>query len=174
MIDFTIRHETADDIPAIRALHLAAFGEDTGRLADELRHAGDAVISLVAEQDGHIVGHVLFSRIGAPMRALTLAPVGVRPDMQKCGIGSALIKKGLEEARKDGWDAVFVLGAPAYYMRFGFHADPARVYNCSYGGKDFMMQSLTDRVPKEGQLVFPEAFAEDIREHIARRRTTGA
>ena len=82
-----IRDETARDRDAVRKLHLMAFGEDSpGRLADELHLSGDAVLSLIAEQKGEILGHVLFSRLAAPLRALTLAPIGVHPDVQKSGI----------------------------------------------------------------------------------------
>ena len=169
MIPITIRDETSRDHEAVRKTHLLAFSEDSpGRLAEDLRQSGSAVISLVAEQAGHIVGHVLFSRLEAPIRALTLAPVGIRPDVQKRGIGSALIRKGLERAKQEHWQAVFVLGAPAYYGRFGFNASEAQNYNSPYKGPGFMALLLDETAPKHGQLVFPAAFAEDIKEHAAR------
>jgi putative acetyltransferase len=170
MNDPIIRDETACDYDAIRTLLLLAFGEDSpGSLADDLRRAGDAVLSIVAEHEGKIAGHILFSRIEAPLRALTLAPLGVRPDLQKRGIGSALIRHGLERAGKEGWDAVFVLGSPAYYRRFGFDPALAQDYDNPYNGPAFMALLLHDAAPRTGRLVFPSAFDEDIREHAVRR-----
>jgi putative acetyltransferase len=115
---------------------------------------------------------VLFSKIEAPMRALTLAPVGIRPDAQKVGIGSAMIRKGLERAQIEGWGAVFVLGSPAYYGRFGFQADTAELYASPYHGPDFMGLLCDEGAPKSGQLDFPAAFDQDIREHAARQQAT--
>jgi putative acetyltransferase len=169
MVPVTVRDETTRDHDAVRKVHLLAFSEDSpGRLADDLRRSGETVFSLVAEQAAQIVGHVLFSRIEAPMRALTLAPVGIRPNVQKVGIGSALIRKGLERARQEQLEAVFVLGSPAYYERFGFAAASARSYNSPYRGPAFMALLFGEAVPRTGQLVFPAAFDEDIREHAAR------
>lgn len=166
-----IRDEAASDHDVVRRVHLLAFSEDSpGRLAAELRQSGGAVISLVAEQAGKIIGHVLFSRIEAPMRALTLAPVGVLPDVQKSGIGSALIRHGLGRAQREGWQAVFVLGSPAYYRRFGFNANPAQGYDSPYKGAGFMALLFGEGLPRAGRLIFPAAFDEDIREHAARQR----
>jgi putative acetyltransferase len=165
-----IRDETVCDYDAVRKLLLLAFGEDSpGNLANDLRRSGDAALSMVAEHEGKIAGHILFSRIEAPLRALTLAPLGVRPDLQKRGIGSALIRHGLERAGKEGWDAVFVLGSPAYYRRFGFDPALARNYDNPYNGPAFMALLLHDAAPRTGRLVFPSAFDEDIREHAVRR-----
>jgi putative acetyltransferase len=166
-----IRDEAASDHDAVRRVHLLAFSEDSpGRLAAELRQTGGATISLVAEQAGKIIGHVLFSRIEAPMRALTLAPVGVLPEAQKAGVGSALIREGLERVQREEWQAVFVLGSPAYYGRFGFDANPAQGYDCPYKGAAFMALLLDEGLPRAGGLIFPAAFDEDIREHAARQR----
>jgi putative acetyltransferase len=166
-----LRDEMTHDHDAVRKVHLLAFGEDSpGRLAAELRQSGDAVISLVAEQGTRLLGHVLFSRIAAPIRALTLAPVGVHPDAQKLGIGSALIREGLDRAKRERWEAVFVLGSPAYYGRFGFASALAQGYDSPYRGPDFMALLFGEAVPRAGRLVFPAAFAEDIEEHAARQR----
>ena len=125
----TIRDETARDRDAIRALHHAAFADEPAvvSIVDDLNRSGDAVISLVAEHETNIVGHVLFSRLGAPMRALTLSPLGVHPDVQRAGIGSALVRKGLDRARHDEWQAVFVLGSPATTGASGSMLQPPRV-----------------------------------------------
>lgn len=138
-----IRPERDGDQEAIRFLVAAAFGqEDEARLVDQLRADGDAAISLVAERDGEIVGHVLFSPMGAPFRALGLAPVAVAPDFQKQGIGAALIEQGLNLARNAGWEAVFVLGDPNYYTRFGFSVAAAEGFANPYSGPYFMALEL--------------------------------
>src|SRR3546814_9680333 len=93
------------------------------------------------------------------MRALALAPVGVRPDRQGQGIGSALIRNGIDRARNEGWNAVFVLGEPDYYRRFGFDADAARGYACAYAGECFMVQALgSTHIPRSGRIAYPAPF----------------
>jgi putative acetyltransferase len=156
-----IRDETISDVAAIRTVHRLAFaGEDEARLVDALRRSGDAVLSLVAERPDPIVGHVLLSRLEAPMRALALAPFGVLPDYQRRGIGSALIRAALERARSEGFDAVFVLGEPAYYRRFGFSVEDAQGYECVYAGAFFMIRVLAaGSVPTVGGIDYPAAFA---------------
>jgi predicted N-acetyltransferase YhbS len=102
------------------------------RIVDELRRSGEAVVSLVAEHGTQIAGHVMFGRLKAPMRALVLSPLGVLPEFQKAGIGSALVRKGLERAREQDWQAVFLVGSPVYYGRFGFSAAAAEGYTSPY------------------------------------------
>jgi putative acetyltransferase len=165
----TIRDETARDRDAVHALYRAAFADEPAvvTIVDDLNRSGEAVISLIAEHETNIVGHVLFSRLKAPMRALTLSPLGVHPDFQRAGIGSALIRKGLDRARQDQWQAVFVLGSPAYYGRFGFNATAAEDYTSPYYGWPFMALLFDDKVPRTGEIIFPEAFAEDIKHYPA-------
>ena len=164
----TIRDETARDRDAIRAVHRSAFADEmVVRIVDDLNRSGDAVISLVAEHEATVGGHVLFSRLGAPMRALTLSPLGVHPDFQRAGIGSTLVRKGLERARQDQWQAVFLLGSPAYYGRFGFNAAAAAGYTSPYYGWLFMALIFDNSVPRAGQITFPDAFAEDIKQYPA-------
>ena len=165
----TIRDETTRDWGAVRVLHNAAFAGEPAvmRIVDDLNRSGDAAVSLIAELGQKIVGNVLFSRLKAPMRALTLAPLGVHPDVQRAGIGSALVRKGLERVQHDKWQAVFVLGSPAYYGRFGFNAGDAAGYTAPYWGWPFMALILDDAVPRTGQIDFPDAFAEDIKHYPA-------
>src|SRR5215813_14518101 len=121
-----IRKENAADIPAIRQVNERAFGQpDEAKLVDALRANGKAIISLVAESEGQIVGHILFSPVtlepaNRELFALGLAPMAVLPEFQNQGIGSLLVRAGLDECRKQGCDFVAVLGHPAYYPRFGF------------------------------------------------------
>ena len=165
----TIRDETARDRDAIRALHRAAFADEPAvvTIVDDLNESGDAVISLLAEHETSIVGHVLFSRLAAPMRALVLSPLGVHPDFQRAGIGSRLVRNGLERARQDQWQAVFVLGSPAYYGRFGFNSAAAEGYTSPYYGWPFMALIFDDSVPRDCRIDFPDAFAEDIKHYPA-------
>ncbi len=115
-----IRSEEAADIGLIHDLVMACFGRPgEADLVDRVRADGDSVISLVAVSGSELLGHVLFSRMTAPFTALGLAPVAVTPAWQRQGIGGRLIRAGLECARIGGWQAVFVLGDPAYYRRFG-------------------------------------------------------
>jgi putative acetyltransferase len=132
----TIRPERASDIEAIRAVNVAAFGRpghpaDEAGMVDALRANGKAVLSLVAEVDGVVVGHVMFSPVtfetaSPALPAVGLGPVGVRPERQGRGIGSALVRAGLDECRRLGYGSVFLVGWPAYYNRFGFQ--PAHLY----------------------------------------------
>jgi putative acetyltransferase len=99
-----VRREQPADTASIHNVVAAAFKrEDEANLIDHLRADGDCEISLVALDGGELVGHVLFSRMAAPFPALALAPVSVRPDRQRSGIGSQLIRAGLDRARKADW-----------------------------------------------------------------------
>jgi putative acetyltransferase len=155
-----IRDEAMGDQSAIHRVQTLAFpGPDEARLVDGLRRTGDAVISLVAADGDRILGHILFSQLKAPIRTLALAPVGVHPDFQRRGIGSALIRKGLERALRDSWEAVFVLGDPGYYTRFGFSVDAAESYISPYSGRHFMMLPLRQgNLRAVGELVYPAPF----------------
>jgi putative acetyltransferase len=157
-----VRDEQRADRAAVRAVVEAAFGQpDEADLVDRLRAAGDSVIALVAEDAGRIVGHVVFSKMKAPFRALGLAPVSVSPDRQKAGIGGRLIRDGLERARGQGWQGVFVLGDPAYYCRFGFDAALAKGFTSPYAGPHLMALALAGPLPaSEGRVDYAPAFGE--------------
>jgi putative acetyltransferase len=119
-----IRPEAPADLDAIRALLTAAFGRpDEAALVDSLRLAGNATLSLVADLDGRVVGPLLFSpmRVEPPIiTAVGLGPLAVLPEIHGRGIGSRLTRVGIAEIRRRSIDAVFLLGNPAYYARFGF------------------------------------------------------
>jgi putative acetyltransferase len=145
----------------VRAVVAAAFGQDDeAGLVEALHAAGDTAIALVAELDGAIVGHVLFSPMRAPERFLGLGPVSVTPDFQGCSIGSALIRAGLERARTQGWRGVFVLGHAAYYPRFGFSPEAARGFVSPFAGPHFMFLALTKDASTEGRAQYAAAFGE--------------
>jgi putative acetyltransferase len=120
-----VREARLEDAGAVRAAVSAAFGrEDEAKIVDGVRDAGDVLVEFVAEIDGEIAGHVLFSRMRCQpaLLAAGLGPLAVAPRFQARGAGTALAKTGLEACRVRGVAACFVLGAPAYYGRFGFVA----------------------------------------------------
>ncbi|MFT5051696.1 MAG: putative acetyltransferase [Chlamydiales bacterium] len=134
-----IRDETADDHAAIQRVHTESFPTDAeARLVDNLRAAGNLSISLVAEDDGQILGHVACSPVTGPAltTGLGLAPVAVLPSARRRGIADQLIRAALAVSAEQGHGYVVVLGDPAYYSRFDFH--PGRTWNLldEYGGGD--------------------------------------
>lgn len=157
--DIIICDERADDIAAIHEIVAAAFErDDEASLVDALRNAGDAVISLVAEEQRRVVGHITLSTMSAPFAALALAPVSVVPERQREGIGSALIREAIMRARRH-CDAVFVLGDPHFYGRFGFDVRMASGYTSPYAGPHFMVIALGDTLPApSGTLLHAAAF----------------
>ena len=139
-----MRPERPADRAAVFDVVARAFPTDAeAQLVDRLRDAGAATISLVAERDGRVVGHLLFSRVrvepegaGARFEALGLAPLSVHPDVQRSGAGHALMHAGLAACHAAGHEIVFVLGHADYYPRFGFvPAAPKRLHYS--GGRSF-------------------------------------
>jgi putative acetyltransferase len=140
-----IRPETAADHEAVRRVNRLAFGQDQeARLVDALRAGGYVRLSLVAEQGGQVVGHILFSDLpiltdAGTAPALALAPMAVLPDFQNQGIGSALVRRGLALCRERGHRIVVVLGHPHFYPRFGFSSNLAAALASPFGGGDSWM-----------------------------------
>ncbi len=156
-----IRNETIADIVNIAAVIERAFGRaDEARLVERLRNDGDAAISLVATSGDAVVGHVLLSPMSAPFRALGLAPLSVLPQWQRRGIGSALVKSAVQRARAQEYRAIFVLGDPDYYGRFGFRTDLAVGFSSPYAGPHFMVLPLGGALPVvRGRVQYAAAFA---------------
>ena len=120
-----VRTEKECDRETVRAVNLSAFDTPSeADLVDALRQQVRPTISLVAEENGEVVGHILFSPVslsGHPnLKVMGLAPMAVAPTHQKKGTGSALVRSGLEQCRQLDFVAVVVLGHPEYYPRFGF------------------------------------------------------
>ncbi len=122
----TVRPERTEDGPAVCRVNESAFGRAAeAALVDAVRAACPEAVSLVALEKGRVVGHLLFSPVtlsGAArtVRGMGLAPMAVRPERQRRGIGSRLVRAGLDLLRERGCPFVIVLGHPAYYPRFGF------------------------------------------------------
>jgi putative acetyltransferase len=151
-----IRTETPEEIAAVRVVEEKAFGRPAeADVVDRLRARGAVTLSLVAVDEGQVVGHVLFTPVDIVSQAadgqehrspaIGMGPVAVLPGRQKQGIGSRLIRAGLEEIRQGGHAAVVVLGDPRYYTRFGFV--PASRYGIRFQdeavpAEDFMVQEL--------------------------------
>ncbi|MBA2588692.1 MAG: N-acetyltransferase [Alphaproteobacteria bacterium] len=155
-----IREEQSSGFDAIRAVHLSAFpSANEADLVEALRRDGDAVISLVAMENDLVTGHVLFSRMRAPARALGLAPVAVLPAFRRQGVAARLIEAGLRMAAEQGWEMVFVLGDPAYYQRFGFGTGQARDFISPYAGEHFMVRALVADAPRAGNADYAAAFS---------------
>ncbi|WP_166243042.1 GNAT family N-acetyltransferase [Paenibacillus turpanensis] len=167
-----IRTEEKKDYEAVYSIHYHAFGgrEDESTLVERIRASSHFVpeLSIVAEQDGRVVGHILLSEAvvvenDLAHKVIVLAPIAVIPDQQKRKIGSMLVEEGLSRCRELGAGLVFLIGHPSYYPRFGFK--PARA---------FQFELLQFKVPDEvfmvcelaagelekvnGELQYPETF----------------
>ena len=163
-----VRPAEPEDAAGIRAVHLAAFPSPLeADLVEALAREGDAVVSLVAERQSEIAGHVLLSRMqvagdGRDLRALGLGPIGVLPGFQGGGIGGALVEAAIVIARATGEELIFVLGEPEYYARFGFSAGAAGPFASPYAGPWFLALPLRpDYVaPARGTAAYARAFAD--------------
>lgn len=166
-----IRPARAADAGSIDALVRAAFaGTEFGHqgeaeLVRMLGDDGDALVALVAESGGVLAGHVLFSRMdveadGVTLSAAGLAPVSVLPARQGEGVGSALIRAGLDALRQQGIAMSFVLGNADYYRRFGYSLDLAARFASPFSGPHFMAMMLDGgEWPLRGRAGYASAFA---------------
>lgn len=144
MGELRITKEKTRHHAGIFALHAAAFPTgDEARLVDDLRNEGALKISLVAELNGQVIGHVALSKMQAPRRTLGLAPVATLPAFQNQGIAALLIEAAIAQAKGNHWKAIFVLGDPAYYGRFGFDVDRADGFETPYQGPAFAVLPLS-------------------------------
>lgn len=160
-----IELERPEDVDAIHELTLAAFRDaphnlqTEARIVDALRDAGVLTLSLVASQAGEIVGHAAFSPVrinGFEGGWYGLGPVSVRPDRQRTGIGSAVIRHGLERLKAMNGLGCVVFGDPGYYGRFGFVSDPGLRYPGAPDGY-FLRLPFTVTVPI-GEVAYHSGF----------------
>jgi putative acetyltransferase len=165
-----IRPETPQDISVIEQITIAAFdgkwySDQTEHLViNRLREAGAMSVSLVAEIDGIVVGHVAFSVVninGEDIGWYGLGPVSVLPKLQKQSIGSKLIREGLSVILEKGAKGCILEGDPNYYQRFGFKNYPDLVYEGTPDPKYFMALPFYNDVPN-GKVEFHKAFYGNI------------
>lgn len=163
-----IRNETAADADTITEVTVAAFqtleiSQHTEQfIIAALRAAGALTLSLVAEMDGRVVGHVAFSPVtmsDGTRHWYGLGPVSVLPEYQRRGIGSALIREGLSRLQALGARGCCLVGHPGYYRRFGFE-NPAGLTHEGVPPEAFFALSFDGRVP-QGNVEFHEAFKAD-------------
>ncbi len=164
----TIRAETERDHAAVRRINEAAFDSAAeANLVEALRREASPYISLVAELDTEIVGHIFFSPVNIEsaeesFTALGLAPMAVLPEYQNRGIGSQLVRQGLNECQRLGHDVVVVLGHPKYYPRFGFVPASQKKITSEYQVPDevFMVAELKAGAldGKQGLVKYHPAF----------------
>lgn len=164
-----IRGETPEDYAAVWRVNALAFGGETeATLVDKLR-AASPHISLVAVEGSRVVGHIFFSPATvesdpADFAAVALAPLAVLPEYQNRGVGSRLVRRGLEECKSQGHEVVFVLGHPSYYPRFGFSPAGAKGISCEFPAPDeaFMVAELRPGAlgGRTGLLRYRPEFAE--------------
>lgn len=140
----------------------AAFRQpDEADLVDALRADGDALLELVAVEDGAIVGHLLFSPLGTDngRRLAALAPLSVQPGRQKDGLGTALMEEGHRRLAAAGIEAVIVLGHPAYYPRVGYSAELAKTVGSPFKGPSFMaLELVAGALAKPLTITYARAF----------------
>jgi len=166
-----IRQEQKSDHKKVYEINKMAFNqENESMLIDKIR-AGDSFIpelSLVAELEGEIVGHILFSKIKIlgkdEYESLALGPMAVVPKHQKQGIGGKLITTGLEIAKKLGFESVIVVGHKDYYPKFGFKRASLWGIKCPFEVPDeaFMAIELVENSLKNkaGTVQYPKEFME--------------
>jgi len=165
----TIRPEEPADVEVIHSIHKSAFPtEAEARLVDRLREERKIALSLIAEVEKGVVGHVAFSPVSVDpqspaKRGLGLGPVAVQPEWQRKGIGEQLIIRGIEDCRRDGYSYMVVLGEPEYYGRFGFRRASMFGLGNEYGVDDpFMALELNlGGLPKvPGVIKYVKVFSE--------------
>ena len=163
-----IRESVPDDLVSLEALYPEAFpDEDLLPLVRELLGPSSTSLSLIATIDTSVVGHVLFTKCQvaeSPGRDALLAPLAIAPAWQRRGIGSAIVRAGLQRLEEAGVSQVYVLGDPAYYGRLGFRTEtrvtpPYRLPPEWVGA--WQSLGLIDMAePRSGRLVLPQPWLE--------------
>ncbi len=164
----TVRAEREKDFPKVRLVNELAFGRSNeADLVEALRDSARSYVSMVAVMDEDVVGHIFFSPVsivsdGSIFTALGLAPMAVLPECQRQGIGSRLVREGLNECKRINHNVIVVLGHPEYYTRFGFMQANQRGIRCEHEVPDeaFMVTELTPGAlnGRQGLVKYPPEF----------------
>jgi len=172
MSEIIYRSERPNDYEGISKINDLAFGRpNEGKLIEALRSNEEFIpeLSLVADRDGMLLGHILFYPIhidggGKKHPCLSLAPLAVLPEYQSKGIGGELTKIGLIKSREAGYDTILVIGHPSYYPKFGFVTASGKDIQCPFPAPDeaFMLIELREGAldGKSGMGVFPNEYSE--------------
>ncbi|WP_087088033.1 GNAT family N-acetyltransferase [Acinetobacter pittii] len=164
-MNIIVRDEEITDIEAIEKLTKAAFqnAEHTSHtehfIVNSLRTQGQLTISLVAIEDGSIIGHVAISPVEMSSGEIGwygLGPISVHPDKQDCGIGSLLMNKSLQKLKQLGAQGCVLLGEPSYYSRFGFKNYPELIFP-NVPSEYFQAVTFSGNIPK-ANVKYHEAF----------------
>ena len=159
----SIRAATPRDRAAIRTVDENAFGQKAeAGLVDALIRSADVVLELVAEDEGSVVGHILFSRLyvernGVRTPAVALAPLAVEPSFHGTGIGGALVREAHLRLKAAGEALSIVLGDPGYYGRFGYSHARAAGFESDYQCDALQALAWSD-APEDGRLLHAEPF----------------
>lgn len=163
-----VRRETEVDLPAVYALNVSAFDTNAeAELVEALRGKVSNHISLVAETAGRIVGHIMFTPVDllgcSSALIMGLAPMAVKKEFRNQGVGSALIKLGIEACAESKAGALVVLGHPNYYPKFGFETASKFDLSCEYDVPEDVFMAL-EIIPgylakKSGVIKYHEIFA---------------
>jgi putative acetyltransferase len=159
-----VRAAEPGDAALIRGVICAAFGGvQEADLVGELDSAGELLLSMVAEVEGHVVGYIGFSRLwiardGHRLPGVGLAPLAVAANHRRRSIGAALVEAGHRKLRGAGESIIFVLGDRSYYRRFGYSTHGAAAFDCVYAGPHFQALTLTDLAPNAGVITYAAAF----------------
>lgn len=164
----TIRPEGKEDFSVIRQINRKAFDTDAeANLIEALRKSNVPIISLVAEYNDIVIGHILFSEVSLDghcpnIKISGLAPMAVLPEYQKKGIGSQLVIEGMKACRQTEYSAVVVLGHPQFYPHFGFEPSVNFKIKSEFDVPDevFMIKELTkDALTNcSGTIIYHAAF----------------
>ena len=163
-----IRPEEEGDWFSVHALNTECFQTPAeALLVDALREQVRPYLSLVAEDEGLIVGHIMFSPVllekHPDRKVMALAPMAVEGEYRRQGIGAALVRAGLEACRKSGIGAVVVVGDPTYYLRFGFIPSTQSQLKCEFEvpAEAFLLIELEPAYLRgcSGLIKYPSAFS---------------
>ena len=159
-----IRPTHSGDADSVWQIHRESFGRpDEADLAAALVGGPSHTISLIATNSTEPVGHVLLTEIGAPVRSAALASLAVVPSSREMQVGTQLVRKAIRAGRKEGFQAIFVVGEPGYYERFGFSAKLALPFQSAWPGPIFMALELKAGAlaGQAGVLEYPRIFADN-------------